>query len=633
MYGYGSLYNEVDYDVLKNHILALVSKKLPLRFFLPGFPAKSSNKKHKVFGDMPDFAEFLAIRTLVITARKLQAVYKQGVKITILSDYHTFDQYVGVSEEAYRKYHESMQQMIEDHGAGDVIELMSLSKFPEFKNVPAKELSTTLFRAYGGDEFALHFDENIEKEPALLGKYIQLKKFMLMDLETCLPGAKNSKATKCFIKNVARGMMAQGAALDCFLQSQTTIENYIRLSIHHHHPQTGKLAIDLFKSHSTFCDVLRTPWHHVVLFDTTDGKFSIGHKAEVETSIGKNQVLARVKFNGNDWMYIKLEIAEEYLEYFRQKTDAPFEISMRRGGCGMMVVNMVLDGDGEALSSDCIKSVCLTSLLKEFGLLVLRGFKEFSSEEDIIQAYRKRVPNGLFEWQYGVIHKIKSNQHSEDITKSYESMPIHFDMMFLPKFTGVDQAIHNYEDFICREFLLYCVRSCGNGSGGQTTIIDANAVALAVDGEKIEQWRNTIMAYETFSTQSKEQYIGGRGLVYKYPLIIKCPWTNKNVLRWHERWTLDEHPTSRQVIKSEISSAHEECFVKNSLQLEEEIRKLAFDERFFFGHSYERGDQVYVNNYTTLHGRNGLSKEREIWRIQATPPSDNLPPYLVEHSR
>ena len=332
MYAFGNLYNKQDYDVLRNRLKVIVSECLPLRFFLPGFPVKSPNKMDKVLGDLPDFAEFLAIRTLVTTIRKLQAIYKHGVSITILSDYHTFDQYIGVSEESYMKYHQGLRKMIQDQGADDVIELISLSTFPEFNYVPAKELSTVLFEKYGGKEFSLKFDNLIQNDPSVLNKYMQVGKFMLNDLKMSLPGTKSSKTTKRFIKNVARGMMAQGVALDNFLLKQTTVTDYIRLSIHHHHPLTGKLAIDLFKSHMTYDGILRTPWHHVVLFDSAQGRFVIGHKAEIEKSIGENDVLLKAKLDGMDWLYVKLGIADYYIKYFNNMKDEPaFEVSMKRG--------------------------------------------------------------------------------------------------------------------------------------------------------------------------------------------------------------------------------------------------------------------------------------------------------------
>ena len=66
-------------------------------------------------------------------------------------------------------------------------------------------------------------------------------------------------------------------------------------------------------------------------------------------------------------------------------------------------------------------------------------------------------------------------------------------------------------------------------------------------------------------------------------------------------------------------------------ELEAVVKKVALDERFFFGHSYREGDVVLVNNYTMVHGRNEFASRRELWRLQALPPSDNLPGYFTTY--
>ncbi len=40
---------------------------------------------------------------------------------------------------------------------------------------------------------------------------------------------------------------------------------------------------------------------------------------------------------------------------------------------------------------------------------------------------------------------------------------------------------------------------------------------------------------------------------------------------------------------------------------------------------FAEGDYVVINNYTTMHGRTPFTGERELWRIQLAPPSDNVP--------
>ena len=43
-------------------------------------------------------------------------------------------------------------------------------------------------------------------------------------------------------------MMSQGIAFDAFLRQHFhDYKDYIRISVHHHHPKKGKFAVDLFK--------------------------------------------------------------------------------------------------------------------------------------------------------------------------------------------------------------------------------------------------------------------------------------------------------------------------------------------------------------------------------------------------
>ena len=86
----------------------------------------------KVLGIHADLAEVFAIRSLLECARKLEAVYDR-VEFIIMSDYHTFDQYVGIPEENYLLYHQDLKDIIHQLGGEDVIKLISLSTFKEFK--------------------------------------------------------------------------------------------------------------------------------------------------------------------------------------------------------------------------------------------------------------------------------------------------------------------------------------------------------------------------------------------------------------------------------------------------------------------------------------------------------------------
>ena len=630
MYSFGKNLTARDYGLLLDCITNLINKHLPLKFFIPGFPCKSSNTHKKVLGHRPDFSEFMAIRSLLTTIRKLEAIYHLGVKITILADYHTFDQYIAVQEDSYNVYHHELKQIISDVGGADVIELISLSSFPEFSSLDGREISKKLQDEYGGRQVLDTFDDAIKNDSRMLEKYKQLKKFMQADQSHNLPGSTRAMSTRILVKKIARGMMAQGVALDNFLKQQTMLKDYVRLSIHHHLPSSGKFAINLFKGIANDGGILRTPWHHVVLFDSLTGEFIIDHKVNITENTVSDSCLVTVRYQDKPWFLLRLYFNIKILSTC--KTTPQFEVTMARGSCGIKIQCK----NGQSASTmphvSLLDERCLTSLIKEFGLVVLRGFKKFDYEEEIINFYRNRARHGILKWKFGPVHRVSPNEDMPGYVNSYEGIPIHFDLMVPPKYMAISQKEHKYSDFICREFLLYCKTMKSKTDDGSTTFVDARGVVLALSGMEVNKWKETTLAYETkLRTKSdKELYFGGEKNAYEYPLIIKCPWTGHNILRWLQSWTKGEHPMSCQynwyVVKQSSNGVGQS--VK---ELEEDIRSVAMDKRFFFAHTYEEGDHVYVNNYTTLHGRNSFSNERELWRLQAIPESENLPEYFLNN--
>ena len=627
MHGYDKTYAKEDYAGLFNQIREMVLKRLPLRFFLPAFPAKSPNTAVKVIGSSPDYAEFLAIRSLVITARKLQQIYPEGVIVTIMSDYYTFDQYIGVTQETYKSYHKGLKEMIHNAGADDIIELLCLSSFPEFGDIPESEISMQLGAKYGEPNFLTDFDKSVKENSVLMERYLGLKQFLATDQSHQLPGSLRGPRTRKFLGKLARGMMSQGIALDKFLKMQSHVKNFIRLSIHDHHPQSGKFAIDLFKHAACSRGTLRTPWHHAVVFDSLKGEFSVEQKANILAVYDNNlSILVKVQYNGVEWFYLQLHISEEYGAVLNNE-EIQFEVKMIKQGCGIMVINK---SSSISLKSDCLHVQCVTNLIKEFGVLIFRGFKPLKDEKEFIEMYRKRATHGIVNWNFGLIHKITPDDHLAGIVNSKSALNIHFDLTNPPQYMRISQSKHKYEDYVPREFLLYCKKSDLKGKEGATTFIDGHAAVLSLHGANSLKLKNTLFAYQTAlaKEEGRDLYFGGHGNVYEYPLVHVCPWTGKDVLRWQECWKEDENYEASQKFWFEVRYSSNEAII-NPVDLNSEIRKIALDGRFYFEHGYEQGDYVYVNNYTMLHGRKSFSSNcRELWRLQALPPSDTLPAYF-----
>ncbi len=147
-------------------------------------------------------------------------------------------------------------------------------------------------------------------------------------------------------------------------------------------------------------------------------------------------------------------------------------------------------------------------------------------------------------------------------------------------------------------------------------MVDTSLAALMVDGQRRESYRHTELSYFT-----KMTHFGGKS--YEYPLVHRCPWTGHDTLRWSEVWEESDHPGTSQTQNYKVVRSPRNISAK---KLEREVCKYLKDERVTVHLDFEDGDYVVINNYSTVHGRTAFtSSERELWRVQLSPPSSNVP--------
>lgn len=174
---------------------------------------------------------------------------------------------------------------------------------------------------------------------------------------------------------------------------------------------------------------------------------------------------------------------------------------------------------------------------------------------------------------------------------------------------NIDQAIMSYKDFTPREFVLYCKYSTEDGQG-LSTIINAAMVPLTMSGPIRKALRDTVLAYSTGLS-----YFGG--VERTYPVIMKCPWTGNDVVRWWQSWTETEHPESTQHNYTTVSAS---TTYEHTDDVETLIAHHCLNASSYFTHEFMKGDIALFNNYTILHGRTSFKGHRELWRIQLSPP-------------
>lgn len=497
MFGYGTIHTTNNYKNLYCQLLQLVCKGMQLHFMLPGFPVKSPNTRDKVLSEHADFAEYLGLQTLISTSRKINEIYTPGVLITIMSDYHTFDQYLGVSEKNYNTYHQDIKRMILNAKADDIIQVISLSSFPEFKDTPSCKLSNKLNEDYGNENYLQNFDDMIKNDCNILAKYKQLLKFMTKDQVMRLPGSPRSKQSRKELKHIVRGMMCQGVALDNFLKQQTFLKNYIRLSIHHHNPSSNKFAIDLFKKCKSKDNVLRTPWHHVVMYDAMQGEFIITQKDRLLSSRDTHSYVWPAKYQGVEWFYIKVDSGEKKKEN-RREIGCTVNISFVKENHGLIFTNK--SSNDHLIKPDFIDNTSYVNLVREFGFVNLKGFDSFG-KVDVpgVKMYTSK--------DYIVLTPDQFNDMKEaELTAQVHKKKVAGRAISLP--SAYQRSARRYRELTFKDYLVKCKND---------TFVAASSMK---EGLK-HQWHNTV----NFNGVNKQ--------LYDYPLDIEY---EQNIVKRTRSW-------------------------------------------------------------------------------------------------
>ncbi|MFC6299217.1 L-tyrosine/L-tryptophan isonitrile synthase family protein [Pseudomonas sp. CCM 7893] len=580
------------YKLLKQQVIDSITCNQPLKFLLPAFPCKSISAE-KCLSDTPDMAEWLALKKIVSTIRKIEEVYEHGVKFTIFSDYHTFSKYISVEAKSYYRYREGLKKIINAFNCDGALELKSLSDHEAFASYNDDEQMDILWELYGDETYESTLDKVIATDSSVRKKYISLKKFMGDDQKALIGSLGKSKRNKR-ISEIARGMMTQGVALDNFLHQ--TFPHHIRLSIHHHPDESAKHTLQLFDK-----SLFKTPWHNCVTFSAATGKYLIDRRNSA-TCQGENHqsIISPIYFEDRAWLLLELPTPNPNSREYLKK----IKFSLRKEDFALFIESTSTD-----LNISEISNIAISNLLNEFGILIFRNLKTFETVNDLESWYSGR--GQFLEWSFGATHIVKPELETQGYTSSVtseEALPFHWDMVSPPPYMKIDQTKHKYHEYTPKEFLLYC-KSNESSEGGLSTIINSSMVPLTINGRKRKAFRETTLAYRT-----RLSYFGGTER--NYPLIMTVPGTEKELLRWWQMWDEESHPGSVQFNYSRIL---ESPLYDDITTLEKEITAIALNDANHLTLEFRTGDIVLVNNHTVLHGRTAFKGHRELWRIQLQP--------------
>lgn len=265
---YGSFNNEASFHIAK--VSHHVNKGERLTLILPGFPAKSPNRK-KTLGPMPDLAEKYALENLVRLCQRIEQIYEPGAEIIVCSDGRVFSDLVRIPENDVTEYGKYLKNYaIEKH--------RRYFKFFSLDDVFPKITDFDTMR----EELLIQYGESIQNlrircktDQASDVMYKGITRFIFEDYSGLEEFYNNSKS---FIQRRARSIayrvIQRSNAWSRLLESN--FDNAVRLSIHPQFRVSKKIGVHLVDT----SDCWLTPWHSVAV--KKSGKIQLMKRAEAE---------------------------------------------------------------------------------------------------------------------------------------------------------------------------------------------------------------------------------------------------------------------------------------------------------------------------------------------------------------
>jgi len=232
-----------------------VSQGIPLILILPGFPAKSPNRK-KTLGPLPDLAEKYAIQNLLHLCNEIKSIYTPGAKIKICSDGRVFSDLVLIDEKDVTHYGEHLKAYTLEH-------FKNTFEFFNLDDIFQKMNDFDMMR----EELLIRYGESIESlrkrcktDKSAETMYKGITRFIFEDYSGLEEFSSNSRS---FIQRKARSVayrvIQRSNAWSRLLEQ--SFHNIVRLSIHPQLRVSNKIGVFLVETQ----DCWQTPWHSVAV--------------------------------------------------------------------------------------------------------------------------------------------------------------------------------------------------------------------------------------------------------------------------------------------------------------------------------------------------------------------------------
>nr|WP_240968868.1 TauD/TfdA family dioxygenase [Streptomyces sp. HNM0575] len=239
----------------------------------------------------------------------------------------------------------------------------------------------------------------------------------------------------------------------------------------------------------------------------------------------------------------------------------------------------------------------LRELVREHGLLLLRGFTGFADAEELT-AYCAQWGE-ISMWPFGAVLELVEHENPGDHIFDHRHVPLHWDGMYRPE-------VPEFQIF-------HCVSAPGRNQGGGTVFSHTSAVLREAVPAERELWEQVTGTYR----RRMEFYDS----VAVSPVVSAHPVTGEPVIRYNEPVAADDEFINHPDLT--FSGLPEDGLAEFHDGLSRALRA----PRHSYTHRWQTGDLVVADNYTLLHGREAFTSRapRHLRRVHVLgdPPLRN----------
>ncbi|GAB0134077.1 hypothetical protein EsDP_00002462 [Epichloe bromicola] len=325
-------------EVFRENVSHFTRRGQKVEFCLPAFPCKSSSTG-KVLSEAPDRGEYMALANMHTFIRDIEAIYKPGAKLWIISDGHVFSDCIGVDDDVVDTYSAHLQAMNQEivrlQGGEDSIGFMSLPEL--FASRDGEKLSGARGAISMLPEICHHIPTKMTDEAEMCRKILvmgfqlddaELRKLLsTQDASTIALYRGFSKfmledlTTNKYTSHLSRSQLRKKSAKVAFEMIQILFPYHVRLSIHAHDNSGPKFGIQMLGKGVVPTDVLPpdgtdmdccdklhvpTPWHNCIVEIHGDPNLYITKSSVARSALSSGDYVGKLHESSDQGGYAHL---------------------------------------------------------------------------------------------------------------------------------------------------------------------------------------------------------------------------------------------------------------------------------------------------------------------------------------